>query len=195
MTTIERSVDIGAPLADTFRNLTWFESYPEFMKSIERVRRDTGDPNVLHGTATLGSLMRESVARVEVDEGAHTVSWQSEGGLRHSGRIELAGKDEDTTTLRLSMEFHPTGFAEFLGDRAGIVRHRVGHELKRFATYVESSGERAPARKRVAETEHDDRVRAPSEWATDRLFGRSDDTGKSGYIVGPPDKFPPHRRR
>jgi hypothetical protein len=163
------------------------------MRSVEQVRRDSADPNVLHGTATLGSLMRESVARMDVDEQSHTVNWHSERGLRHSGRIELTAMDEATTTLRLDMEFRPTGFAEFLGDRSGVVRRRVGQELKRFARYVESAGEEAPARKRVPETERDDRARAPSEKMTEGLFGRSDDTGKSGYIFGSPDKFPPHR--
>lgn len=195
MTTIEKSIDIAAPLETTFRSLCWFESYPEFMRSIERVRRDTEDPAVLRGTATLGTLLRESVARVEVDEESHTVSWRSEGGLRHSGRILLSTRDDGTTTVSLDMEFRPTGFAEILGDKAGVVRRRVGKELARFATYVESSGEEAPAHKRVPETAHDDRARAVSERMTEGMFGRSDDTGKSGFIFGPPEKFPPNRER
>jgi hypothetical protein len=176
MSTIEGRIEIAAPIEETFRHLSWFETFPEFDKSVEQVRRDPADPTVLHGTLTLGSLMRESIARTEVDAAAHRVSWHSESGLRHSGEITLWPRSQTSTLLRLRMQFRPAGFAEHVGDRAGLVSRRVRLELRRFAIYVESHRTRCPAHRRVLESGLDDRIHAPSVWITDHMFGKPDDT-------------------
>lgn len=194
MSTIEHEIDIQAPIEMTFHHVTWFEIFPEFAKSVEEVRRDPADPAVLHGTLSLGTLLRESVARTAVDPERHWLSWHSESGLRHSGEIRLFVRSRTCTVLWLRMQFEPRGFAEYLGDRAGIVDRRVGHELRRFATYVESGGARCPARRRVPESGIDDRVHSVSEWMADHMFGKPDDTtwvrSTPGRQAGTPARVP-----
>lgn len=184
MTEMRFSVEVRQPLDVTFRCFTWFEVYPEFAKSIERVRRDSevgdsgdsddgGDSDVVtvHWIVSLASLVRDSTAVFDVNQREYRVSWRSTAGPDYAGEATMTETETGHTRISVMVGFRPHGVAEKLGDRLGVIRRRFAKDLRRFASYVESGGVGTPTGRRVAETPFDDRPRSYEEKITDWVTG------------------------
>lgn len=173
MTNLQLTQDISAPVTKVFDYLMNFESYPEFMHSIERVGRDARHPDRIHWLFSLGSVMHQHTTDMTIDDRCRQISWRSASGADLTGHAEVVERNDTAAALRVELRFDPHGPVTQMADALGAVRHRVTKDLRQFATYVESGGHDTPTGRRVAETATpDDRPRTVSERLTDVLFGR-----------------------
>lgn len=143
---IDHQVHISASVDDVFEAFTRYAEFPEFMKSVDLVRRDDEQPDLLYWHLSLATAPRIIATRVVVDRSAKRVAWRSEEGMVNSGTVTLSSVDDGGTGLALVVDFEPEGFLESAGESLGVISRRVETDLARFANYVESGGEQAQGR-------------------------------------------------
>ena len=142
MSHIEHEVHISASACEVFDAFTRFAEFPGFMKSVDLVRRDDRQPDLLYWHLSLATVPRIIATRISVDRSAKRVRWHGEEGMENDGTVTLTDVDGGTE-LALAVDFEPEGFLESAGDGLGVISHRIEADLARFATYVESAGEQA----------------------------------------------------
>lgn len=175
MSEIESSVRVRAAPGVVFDRFTRFEEYPTYMTGVDTVERDPADAARVRVGFSVGSVPREYTIEVAVDADARRLSWTSVEGPAHSGVATVTGSG-DGSELTLYVDFHPHGAVESIGDALGVIRSRVGRDLRRFAEHVEHHPERPDADGRGAGD-----GRAPSQRLTDRLLlGEPDDPSPGG---------------
>jgi uncharacterized membrane protein len=68
------------------------------------------------------------------------VAWKSDSGPEHAGVVTFHRLDDQTSKVTVQMTIDPEGFVENVGDKAGILDHRVKGDLERFKEFIESRG-------------------------------------------------------
>ncbi|MGH3095244.1 MAG: SRPBCC family protein [Streptosporangiales bacterium] len=171
MTDMDFAQPVSAPPETVFGYFAHLESYPEFMRAVERVRRDKAAPQRVYWIFSLAGMLREYATDVEIDTRSHELRWRSTRGPDHRGGGGVTPESGGTSTLSLHVEFHPSGAAEQLGDAFGLIRSRISADLRGFARYVETEGAHSPSGRRVAATSTpDDRPRSYEERLSDLIF-------------------------
>lgn len=138
MSTIEHSEDVEVPVRVAYNQWTQFESFPEFMDGVESVKQ-IGDTRTAW-VAEIAGIRREFHAEITEQHPDERIAWRSEDKPHHAGVVTFHRIDDDTTRVTLQMEYDPEGFVETAGDWLQLVRLRVVGDVKRFKTFVESSG-------------------------------------------------------
>jgi uncharacterized membrane protein len=138
MTTVERSIEVGCPIGTVYNQWTQFEDFPRFMEGVEQVSQL--DDKRVHWVAEIAGQRREWDARITEQRPEERIAWASEGGENTAGVVTFHKLDEHRTKVMLQMEFKPDGIVEQVGDKLGIVGHRVQGDLERFKNYIEARG-------------------------------------------------------
>jgi len=136
MSTTTESVDVNRPIGMVYNQWTQFESFPQFMESVERI--DQKDDTHLHWVVKVGPVTREFDATVTEQHPEERVAWKSDSGPDHAGVVTFHRLDDDTTRVTAQMDVDPEGFVENVGDKLGILKGRVSGDLKRFKEFIES---------------------------------------------------------
>ncbi len=139
MTTIEKSIDVQAPVSRAYNQWTQFESFPSFMDGVERVRQV--NPTRTHWEINIGGVRREFDAEITEQHPDERVAWKSIDGQEHGGVVTFHRLDEKNTRVSLQMEYHPDTLAEKAGAALGVVGHRVQADLERFKNFIENRGQ------------------------------------------------------
>jgi uncharacterized membrane protein len=139
VTTIEKSIDVQAPVSRAYNQWTQFESFPSFMDGVERVRQV--NPTRTHWEINIGGVRREFDAEITEQHPDERVAWKSIDGQEHGGVVTFHRLDEKNTRVSLQMEYHPDTLAEKAGAALGIVGHRVQADLERFKNFIENRGQ------------------------------------------------------
>lgn len=135
MTTIEKSVDVEAPVRAAYNQWTRFESFPRFMAGVEKVEQTT--PTRTHWRTSIGGVTREFDAEITEQHPDERVAWRSVDGPAHSGVVTFHRLDALTTRVHLQMEYAPKTLTEKAGSALGVVSHRIEDDLDRFKTFIE----------------------------------------------------------
>jgi uncharacterized membrane protein len=167
MSHIEHQVHISASADRVFDAFTRYVEYPNFMKSVDQVRVDDNEPDLLHWHLSLATVPRIIVTRVNVDREAQRVEWRSEKGIENSGTVTLRSLDSGDTELSMVVDFEPEGFLESVGDELGLISHRIEADLTRFAAYIQSAGDQAEGSSSV--TDALGKGGTPSNQLTERI--------------------------
>ena len=167
MSHIEHRIHISASVDRVFEAFTRYAEYPNFMKSVDQVRVDDNEPDLLHWHLSLATVPGITVTRVRVDRVAERVVWRSEKGIENSGTVALRSLGSAATELSLAVDFEPEGFLESVGDELGVISHRIEGDLTRFAAYVESAGDQAEGSSSVTDTLG--KGGTPSDQLTERI--------------------------
>ncbi|MGA9100445.1 SRPBCC family protein [Aeromicrobium sp.] len=138
MGTIEESIDVGVDVTTAYDQWTQFESFPEFMEGVDEVRQI--DDTHLHWVTSVGPVTREFDATVTEQHPDERVAWKSDDGPEHAGVVTFHRLDDQVTKVTVQMSIDPEGFVENVGDKAGILDHRVKGDLKRFKEFIEKRG-------------------------------------------------------
>jgi uncharacterized membrane protein len=139
METIEKSIEVDAPLTTVYNQWTQFEEFPKFMEGVESVHQ-MGDKK-LHWVAKIGGKTKEWDAEIFEQAPDQRIAWRSITGTKNSGMVSfipLNGGARTLVTLRLNYETE--GAAESLADALGVVSRRVEGDLERFREFIESRG-------------------------------------------------------
>ena len=138
MTTIEKSVDVSAPVRTAYNQWTQFESFPKFMEGVDRITQET--PTRTHWKTTIGGVTREFDAEITEQHPDERIAWHSVDGPQQSGVVTFHRLDDRTTRVHLQMDYEPESLTEKAGTALGVVGHRIQGDLKRFKQFVESRG-------------------------------------------------------
>jgi ribosome-associated toxin RatA of RatAB toxin-antitoxin module len=135
VTTIEKSVDVKAPVRTAYNQWTQFESFPKFMAGVDKIDQQT--PTRTHWQTTIGGVTREFDAEITEQHPDERVAWRSVDGPQHAGVVTFHRLDEQTTRVHLQMEYEPETLTEKAGTALGVVGHRIEDDLKRFKNFIE----------------------------------------------------------
>jgi uncharacterized membrane protein len=138
MSTITESVDVNVPVHTAYNQWTQFESFPEFMSGVERIRQV--DDTHTHWVTRMGGVTREFDATITEQHADERVAWTTEQGPRHAGVITFHRLGEETTRVTAQMEIDPEGFVENVADKVGVLDRRVKGDMKRFKDFIERRG-------------------------------------------------------
>jgi len=138
VTTIEKSVDVHAPVRTAYNQWTQFESFPKFMSGVDKIEQTT--PTHTHWHTTIGGVSKEFDAEITEQHPDERVAWRSVSGAEHSGVVTFHRLDDQTTRVHLQMEYTPESLTEKAGTALGVVGHRIQGDLGRFKEFIESQG-------------------------------------------------------
>ena len=138
MATIEKSIEVDAPLRTVYNQWTQFEEFPRFMEGVEEVRQL--DDRRLHWSAEVGGAHKEWYARITRQVPDEVIAWESEGDAPNAGEVSFIPLDDGRTEVHLRLDYEPEGLKEQIGDALGVVSRQVEGDLKRFKEFVEKRG-------------------------------------------------------
>jgi len=135
---IEKSIEVNVPVGIAYNQWTQFEEFPNFMKAVKQVRQL--DSKRLHWRAEIAGKEKEWDAEIFEQEPDRKIAWRSTSGARNDGMVTFDKRGDNTTKLTLFLEYVPDDVKEQIGDKLGVVDHRVEADLKRFKEFVEARG-------------------------------------------------------
>ncbi|GAB3432746.1 SRPBCC family protein [Actinophytocola sediminis] len=138
MTTIEKSVDVHTPVRTVYNQWTQFESFPQFMEGVDRIRQETATRT--HWETSIGGVTREFDAEITEQHPDERVAWHTVDGPRHAGVVTFHRIDDRTTRVHLQMEYSPQSLPEKAAAALGVVSKRVQGDLDRFKEFIERRG-------------------------------------------------------
>ncbi|MFC0430775.1 SRPBCC family protein [Kutzneria buriramensis] len=138
MSTITESVDVSVPVSTAYNQWTQFESFPQFMDGVREIRQL--DDTHTHWVTQVGGVTREFDATITEQRPDERVAWKSDSGPTHAGVITFHRLDNTTTRVTAQMDIDPEGFVEQIGDKLGLLNHRVNADMKRFKEFIEGHG-------------------------------------------------------
>ena len=95
METIEKTIEIDAPVSKVYNQWTQFEDFPRFMEGVERVTQI--DDSHLHWVAEVGGKTKEWDAEIVVQIPDQRIAWQSTSGVTTAGTVNFKSKDLNQT--------------------------------------------------------------------------------------------------
>ena len=136
MAAIEREISVNASLRMAYNQWTQFEEFPKFMEGVQEVHQ-LGDKR-LHWKAEIGGRVEEWYAEITEQRPDQRIVWRSTSGAKNIGMVTFEPINENTTRVKLQIEYDPEGFVENVGDTLGIVESRVAGDLERFKDFIEA---------------------------------------------------------
>jgi len=138
METIEKSIEVDAPISTVYNQWTQFEEFPRFMEGVKEVRQL--DDKRLHWHAEIAGKDKQWDAEIYRQEPDQTIAWRSTSGAENGGEVRFTSAGNGGTKVTLKMSYDPEGIIENIGDALGAVGMRVQGDLDRFKEYIESRG-------------------------------------------------------
>jgi uncharacterized membrane protein len=138
MESIEKTIEVDAPVDRVYNQWTQFEAFPEFMEGVEEVRQL--DDRHLHWVADIGGKKKEWDAEIYEQVPDQRIAWRSTSGTRNSGVVDFLPKDPNHTKVTLKLAYEPEGALEHTGDALGVISRRVEGDLERFKDFLQSHG-------------------------------------------------------
>ena len=138
METIEKSIDVDAPITTVYNQWTQFEDFPKFMEDVQEVRQ-LDDKRLFWRAEVIGQV-KEWEAEISEQIADQRIAWRSTSGARNSGRVVFTPLDQERTRVSLTMTYEPEKTLEKVGDALGLFSIRVAGDLKRFKDFIEQRG-------------------------------------------------------
>ena len=135
MATIEKSIDVDAPISTVYNQWTQFEEFPQFMEGVKSVRQL--DDAHLQWTAEIGGQEHSWQAEITRQEPDRLISWRAVDGKYNSGKVTFESLAENRSRVHVEMTYDAEGLKEALGSAVGVDARRVSGDLDRFKEFVE----------------------------------------------------------
>lgn len=142
MATIEKSIEIEAPVSSVYNQWTRFEQFPQFMENVVEVRQL--DDRRLHWVAEIGGKQEEWDAEIVEQVPDRVIAWHAIGGKENAGRVEFAEEGRGATRVTLRMDYEPEGIMEKAGSMLGMDSMHVENDLERFKDMIENGDATGP---------------------------------------------------
>jgi uncharacterized membrane protein len=143
MSTVEKAIDVNAPVRTVYNQWTQFEDFPRFMDGVEEVRQLSDTK--LHWIAEVGGRKKEWDATITEQVPDQRVAWRSESGDENGGVVTFHKLDGNDTRIMLQMAYEPANFVESIGDKLGFMSRRIEGDLDRFKKFLEARGQETGA--------------------------------------------------
>jgi uncharacterized membrane protein len=138
MSTVQKSIDVNAPVNSVYNQWTQFEDFPAFMEGVKEVRQL--DDSHLHWCAEIAGKDVEWDAEITEQIPDQRIAWRSVDGTPNAGVVSFHRLNDGATRVMLQMDYDPEGVIENAGDMLGMLSHRVEGDLERFKDFLESRG-------------------------------------------------------
>ena len=138
MATVEKSIEVQAPLSVCYNQWTQFEEFPKFMEGVESVTQI--DDTHIRWVAEIAGQRREWTAEITEQNPDERIAWTSREGAQNAGVVTFHRIDDNKTKIMLQLEFEPSGLVEQAGDKLGLVGLRAAGDLDRFKDFIEARG-------------------------------------------------------
>ena len=138
MSTIEQSIEVGAPVTTVYDQWTQFESFPQFMDGVDEVRQVSD--TLTHWKISIGGVKREFDADITEQTPDQRIAWKSVDGTGHAGVVTFHRLDDDHTRIMLQLDTEPHGLVEKVGDAIGLTNANAKGDLERFKRFIEERG-------------------------------------------------------
>ena len=136
METIERSIDVEAPVSKVYNQWTQFEEFPKFMEGVDSVTQL--DDKHLRWVADIAGRRKEWDAEIFEQVPDQRIAWRSTAGARNSGVVSFHPAGANRTRVDLRMEIEPEGAIESVGASLGAVTRRIEGDLERFKQFIQA---------------------------------------------------------
>src|ERR1051325_4426975 len=125
METIEKDIEVEAPVSTVYNQWTQFEDFPKFMEGVEEVKQL--DDRRLHWKAEIGGKEKEWDAEIFQQIPDHRVAWRSTTGVANSGLVNF-----EPVGARLEVDLNRfKDFIQLRGREAGAGRGEIqGRETR-----------------------------------------------------------------
>jgi uncharacterized membrane protein len=138
MSTIEQSIEVGAPISAVYNQWTQFEDFPQFMDGIDEIRQT--DDRHLHWVASFGGSRHEWDAEIVEQAPEERVAWRNTDGKDNAGVVTFHKIADDRTRVMVQMDWAPEGVKEKVGAALGADDRRIKGDLQRFKELIEARG-------------------------------------------------------
>jgi len=136
--TVEKSVEVHAPIGVVYDQWTQFEQFPKFMQGVKEVKQ-LNDKR-LHWVATVGLKEKSWDADIVEQTPDTRIAWRSATGAENSGIVSFLPTPDGGTKVTARITYDTEGLVEKVGDALGFVSGRVEGDLKRFKEFIEARG-------------------------------------------------------
>jgi uncharacterized membrane protein len=136
--TVEESVEVDVPVRVAYNQWTQFETFPQFMASVESVQQI--DDTHLRWRAKVGGVTKEWTAEITEQIPDERIAWRSTGGVPNSGVVTFHKISDERTRIMLQMDYTPQTPVEKAGDAMGATKLTTKGNLKKFKALLESRG-------------------------------------------------------
>lgn len=138
MASVEKSIEVNAPIRQVYNQWTQFESFPQFMAGVEQVRQL--NDNRLRWKAKIAGKTEEWDAVITEQIPDQRVAWKSTTGAPNAGVVTFSYVDPNKTLVMLRIDYEPQGAVEGVGSALNFPDRQVGDDLDRFKKFIESRG-------------------------------------------------------
>jgi uncharacterized membrane protein len=138
MESVEKIVDVEAPLSAVYNQWTQFEEFPRFMPGVKEVRQI--DDTHVHWHADVFGMDQEWDAEITEQEPDKRISWMSVTGKGNAGTVRFEPIDAARTRVRLVMAYQPEGAIEKTGGSLGLLNLQVQRAVDGFKKFIEARG-------------------------------------------------------
>jgi uncharacterized membrane protein len=138
MSTIEKSVEVEAPVRTVYNQWTQFEEFPRFMEGVRQVQQL--DDKRLLWSSEIGGQIKEWEAEITEQIPDERIAWRSRAGAPTGGVVTFHRLTPERTRIMLQLEYTPEGLVEKAGDAVGVVSTRIAGDLERFKEFIEARG-------------------------------------------------------
>jgi uncharacterized membrane protein len=135
MQTIEKTIEVDAPLSRVYNQWTQFEEFPQFMDGVEQVKQI--DDRHLHWVASVGGKRKEWDAEIVEQVPDERIAWKSTSGAQNAGVVHFRPKDHNHTIVSLRLDYEPEGAMEKTGDALGLLSSKLEGDLERFKDFIQ----------------------------------------------------------
>lgn len=137
MASVEKTIEIQAPVHTVYEQLIQFEHYPRFIEGVQQVRRVSA--SVLHWHVRTAGLDLQWDVEVSSLVPDRSIGLRAAGRPRAEMKFELQAPMPDRTSLRVFLDYDPAYelVAQHEGAGIAIERHIEG-DLARFKKQVET---------------------------------------------------------
>jgi len=136
MESVEKSIEVDAPVQKVYNQWTQFEEFPRFMEGVAEVKQL--DDKRLHWVAEIGGKRKEWNAEIFEQIPDERIAWRSTTGAKNSGMVNFSPLGDDRTRVTLKLNYDPEGVMENVGDKLGMVERRVDGDLQRFKQFIQT---------------------------------------------------------
>ncbi len=138
MPTVQRDIEVEAPLSAVYNQWTQFEEFPQFMEGVQEVRQI--DARRLAWKAEIAGHTAEWEAQIDEQQPDELIAWHTISGRGVDGSVAFRPDGETRTHIQLDMSYETESWTEQVGEMLGFVERRVEGDLKRFKEFIESRG-------------------------------------------------------
>jgi uncharacterized membrane protein len=132
---IQQSVDVAAPITETYNWWTRFEDWPEFMHRVDSADQ-VDDATVAFSTKVWGITKRFEADIVE-QHPDERIEWNVTQGLSHTGVVTFHELAPKLTRIELTVDVEPDSLLEKAGRGMRFAKRAVRGDLHRFKAFAE----------------------------------------------------------